>query len=155
MVFPGAPTRPAMAPPSIAVLASSPAVQRRESSSSPSPSPLSPGVFSFAKPSFVAGFRASPASFGRRPWRRRRGDPVPAAGLLSPLPPSNPGRSSQDQRPRVPHTPSGATLLKSPPRIVILCPQSSAREEFQNFYIYLNPFKSCFIYRIATALFWP
>jgi hypothetical protein len=34
-----------------------------------------------------------------------------------------------------------------------IAPQSSAREIFQDLIIYLNSFKLCFIYRIATALF--
>ena len=34
-------------------------------------------------------------------------------------------------------------------------PQSSARENSRIFYIYLNLFKSYFIYKIATTLFWP
>ena len=90
----------------------------------PSSSSLS-GSFWIGKPSFIACFRASPASFGRRPWRRRRS--LPPLGPRVSLPPLslsssrfNLGRPSRDQRPRRARTPSGAILLKSPPKILNL-----------------------------------
>ena len=67
----------------------------------------------------------------------------------------NLGRPSQDQRPRVLRTPSRAILLKSPPKILILPSSPRPGRKSRNLCIYLNLFKSCFIYRIATALFWP
>jgi hypothetical protein len=74
---------------------------------------------------------------GSRPWRTAAPDTVPATSCLSspisvPLP-SNPGRPSRDQRPRIAHTPWRVILLKSPSVFAIYNPQSSAIWKFPKF----------------------